>query len=270
MMSREVKRMIYGKLPIILLSAMASEADGSKECLIAHYILSHRSEAADMSIVALAERCHVSVSSISRFCRALGLSDFAELRALIRRADWHYEPASRAPSPEQRVADTLGLLHASLDRAASSVDMKAIDILCRKIDAYERVALFGLLKAGTAAQCLQADLLLQDKVTVCKLPLSQQMEYMERADERDLILIFSYSGIYFDYLSKRMPEGLHRAHVVFITGAQGVKSPCIDQLIRFDSDLSQASHPLQMQLMAALIAQEYAHLRRNREGVSRI
>ena len=73
--------MIYGKLPIILLSAMASEADGSKEYQIAYYILSNRREAASLSIVALAERCHVSVSSISRFCRSLGLADFAELRA---------------------------------------------------------------------------------------------------------------------------------------------------------------------------------------------
>lgn len=256
--------MIYGKLPIILLSAMASEADGSKEYQIAHYILSNRREAASLSIVALAERCHVSVSSISRFCRSLGLEDFAELRALIRQADWHYEPASRAPLPAQRVADTVSLLHESLDRTASSVDMNAIALLCRKIDAYERVALFGLLKAGTAAQCLQADLLLQDKVAVCKMPLSQQIEYMEHADEHDLILLFSYSGIYFDYLNQRMPKGLERAHVVFITGAREVKSPCINQLIRFDSDLSQASHPLQMQMIAALIAQEYAHFRRER------
>lgn len=250
--------MIYGKLPVILLAVMASQEDGTKEYAIAHTILSNPHQVTGLTIVELAERCHVSVSSISRFCRTLGLSDFAELRKLIGQADWHFTPASRAPSTEERKTDAIRLMHSSIDRAALSIDMRQISLLCRKIAAYERVALFGLLKAGTAAQCLQADLLLQGKMTVCKMPLAQQIEYMEQAGERDLILIFSYSGIYFDYLNQHMPKGLRKAHVVFIAGVRDAPSPCINQLISFDSDLTQASHPVQMQMIAALIAQEYA------------
>lgn len=257
-----VNLVIYGKLPIVLLSALASQADGTKECMIAEYILAHPSEAARMNIVELAERCHVSISSLSRFCREIGLQDFAELRKIMREADWHYEPVSKAPKAELRAGDVFAAMHSSLERLEKSVCMEEITVLCRKIAAYERVACFGLLKAGMAAQSLQADLLLQGKVTVCKASLAQQLEYMERADERDLILIFSYSGVYFDYLNQCIPQGLHRAHVVFITGAKGLAMPCVDQVIAFDSSLDQASHPFQMQAVAALIAQEYAWQKR--------
>lgn len=251
--------MIYGKLPIVLLSTLASQADGTKECNIAHYILSHPAEAAELSIVELAERCHVSVSSLSRFCREIGLSDFAELRGL------RFSRVSDAPDAASRAGELFAAMRGGLDRIEASVDMEQIAALCRKIDAYERVAIFGLLKAGMAAQSLQADLLLQGKVTACKLQLAQQLEYMERADERDLILIFSYSGIYFDYLNQCIPQGLRQAHVVFITGAGKMPGlPCVNQVIAFDSALDQVSHPFQMQAMAVLIAQEYAWQRRAR------
>lgn len=257
--------MIYGKLPIVLLSTLASQADGTKECNIAHYILSHPAEAADLSIVELAERCHVSVSSLSRFCREIGLNDYAELRELMQGTDSRFSRVSDAPEAKMRAGELFAAMRGSLDRIEASVDMDQIAALCRKIDAYERVAIFGLLKAGMAAQSLQADLLLQGKMTACKLLFAQQLEYLERADERDLILIFSYSGIYFDYLNHCIPQGLRRAHVVFITGAERMPElPCVNQMIAFDSALDQVSHPFQMQAIAALIAQEYAWQRRVR------
>lgn len=105
-------------------------------------------------------------------------------------------------------------------------------------------------------------MLLLGKKTVCKLAFAQQLQCLERATQRDLILIFSYSGIYFDYLHGRIPQGLRAAHVVFITGAREMKTPdCVDQLIAFDSALDQASHPFQLQAVARLIAQEYAFLK---------
>ncbi len=210
--------MIYGKLPIVLLSTLATQADGTTDCNIAHFILENPQRASRMTIVELARSCHASVSSVSRFCREIGLCDFAELRELIRHADWRFDAGVQSAQAQERLHSTLHVLHESLEALENSVDMEQIGVLCRKIDAYERVAVFGLLKAGTAAQCLQADLLLLGKVAVCKLPFAKQIEYMEQAAERDLILIFSYSGIYFDYLHRRIPRGLRRAHVVFITG----------------------------------------------------
>ena len=251
--------MIYGKLPIVLLSTLASQADDTTECRIASFILQNGQEAARMNIAQMAESCHVSVSSVSRFCRSIGLGDYAELRALISGWDRRFLPDSLDGNVHTRMQDTFRLISEGLDRLQASIDPAQIALLCRKIDAYDRVYLLGLLKAGTAAQALQADLTLLGKHTVCKVAFAQQLECLEQATQRDLILIFSYSGIYFDYLTGRMPQGLSRAHVVFITGAKEMQTGgCIDQVIAFDSALNQASHPFQMQALARIIAQEYA------------
>lgn len=251
--------MIYGKLPIVLLSTMASQADDTTECRIAGYLLSRAGSTHNLSIAQAAQDCHVSVSSVSRFCRSIGLSDFGELRELTQRAAWCFELDSRAEQPEQRACETFRAIEDGLARLERSIDCREIERLCRKMDLCEHIFLIGLLKAGTAAQCLQADLLLQGKKTVCKLPFAQQIACLEQAGERDMIVIFSYSGVYFDYLRGQIPPGLRRAYVAFITGAQEMQAQsCINQMITFDSSLNQASHPFQMQAISRLIAQEYA------------
>ena len=259
--------MIYGKLPIVLLSTLATQADGTMECNIAHFILENPQRAARMTIVEMAAQCHTSVSSLSRFCRDIGLCDFAELKALLHGAQRHFDLGERPDHAGERLHATMQAIRDGLDAFERSIDMEQIALLCRKIAAYERVAVFGLLKAGTAAQCLQADLLLLGKTVVCKLPFAQQIDYMERATQRDLIVIFSYSGIYFDYLHRRIPAGLHRAHVALITGAQGLRAEgCVDQVIAFGSSLDQASHPFQMQAAARVIAKEYGWQQAERGG----
>ncbi len=71
--------MLYGKIPVALLSAMASEKNHSTNSVIAAYMLTHREQLPHMKIQQLAAVCHVSVSSVSRFCREIGLQDFSEL-----------------------------------------------------------------------------------------------------------------------------------------------------------------------------------------------
>ena len=67
-------------LAIILLSLMNSESADSNNNRIAKYILEHIDELENVSISDLARKCYVSNSSISRFCRAIGLQDYNELR----------------------------------------------------------------------------------------------------------------------------------------------------------------------------------------------
>ena len=75
--------MIYSKLPVVFLSTIASERNGSTNCMIASYILDHLNEVQNMGIRDIAEKCHVAMSSISRFCKEIGLRDYAELKELL-------------------------------------------------------------------------------------------------------------------------------------------------------------------------------------------
>ena len=70
--------MIYDKLPIVFLSTLVSEKNGSTNSQIAAYILNHLEEVQNLGIKEIAKECNVAVSSISRFCKEVGLRDFAE------------------------------------------------------------------------------------------------------------------------------------------------------------------------------------------------
>lgn len=78
--------MIYGKLPVVFLSVLESERPDSTNRVIASYILDHLDEVKDIGIQEFASDCNVSISSISRFCRQIGLENFAELKMMLQEA----------------------------------------------------------------------------------------------------------------------------------------------------------------------------------------
>ena len=47
-----------------------------------------------MGIKDMAHQCHVAVSSISRFCKEIGLRDYAELRELLTGTELFFEESS--------------------------------------------------------------------------------------------------------------------------------------------------------------------------------
>ena len=75
--------MLYGKLPIVFLSTLASEKKDSTNSQIATYLLNHLDDIKDIGIQEMAKECSVAMSSISRFCKEIGLNDFNELRELL-------------------------------------------------------------------------------------------------------------------------------------------------------------------------------------------
>ena len=257
--------MFYSKLPIIFLSEIVSSKSDSTNGHIAAFILGHIHEIPELTIRDLAARSHVSAASISRFCRDIGLQDFNELKELAAATKLNFEIASYAETPPQRKDEYLDAVQDAIERVRRSLDMEKMRALCSDIRKYSRVAVFGVLKAEGVAINLQTDLIMQGKYVVTKLPFSEQMDYLENADENDLIIIFSYTGIYFDYglpKSFRKPKG-KRPKIYFITSdSNAASSKLYNEVIWFDSVQNQASHPYQLQVIGSLIAQRYAHLQR--------
>jgi len=75
--------MIYEKLPVVLLSELATEKSDSTNHVIADYVLTHQKEIKEMGIKELAAECHVGTGSVSRFVRDIGLKDFTELKNIL-------------------------------------------------------------------------------------------------------------------------------------------------------------------------------------------
>lgn len=138
----------------------------------------------------------------------------------------------------------------------------ALGRLAGEIKEAKRVAAFGLLKAETAAISLQSDLTMLGKNAVTKVAFREQMDYLSSAGLEDLVIIFSYTGIYFDY---GLPRDVLRqgSKVWLVTGCPdirerfGEKGLPVHRLLTFRSEQDFVSHPYQLQFAASLIAQRY-------------
>ena len=253
--------MIYDKLPIVFLSTLVSEKNGSTNSQIAAYILNHLEEVQNLGIKEIAKECNVAVSSISRFCKEVGLRDFAELKELLLSTDLSFEDHSHATSKQARLHDYSHKVRESIIMVEKSIDMDAVIDLCKDINEYQKVAIFGLLKAGAVAFNLQGDLLMLNKQVYTNISYSQQIQYIVAADEDDLIIIFSYTGAYFDYQELRALKKILTAPKIRMISSDEREYPeCIDRTILFKSLQDQNSHPYQLQFIAGLIAQEYSRL----------
>jgi DNA-binding MurR/RpiR family transcriptional regulator len=216
-----------------------------------------------ISISELARDCNVSNSSISRFCREIGLSDFTELKELLSTSYRTYELASMESHARSRMMSYADLSASAIRLVAQTLDLNKVHRLCQDIGRYPNVYLFGLMKAGGVAANLHSDLLMLGKVTNCKLPFEQQISCILEAGSQDLILIFSYTGTYFEYSSiySTLAFSTNKPRIYMITGNTAKKPDRIlYDVLSFSSPQTPLAHPCQLQAAAEIIAQEYAYL----------
>ena len=250
----------YGKLPVVLLSEIAASKEDTYRCRIAAYLLSRVKE--KVTAEEIARDCFVSKSAVSRFCREIGLEDFDELKEIVMEADRpfgfigdSYDTSSRADIVVQKAAE-------AMKQVAKTLDYPALDRLTSDMVKARRIACFGLLKAETAAINLQCDLAMLGFTAVTKVAYKDQMDFLIRSEAEDLILIFSYQGIFFDY---DLPPEIRKARgrIWVITGSPSVKEqllkkPMIHDVLTFESSLDFLSHPYQLLAVSGIIAQETA------------
>lgn len=251
--------MLYSKLPIVFLSAIASEKNGSTNSTIATYILTHLDEMKNIGITEFAKRCNVSMSSISRFCKEIGLIDFAELKAILEKSEFSWDIVSQEETFHRRVVNYSRKINDSIIQVANSISKKEIYQLVKDIRSFEKIAAFGLMKAETAALILQSDLLMNKKYIYTNLSHKEQMDYIETATNDTLIIIFTYTASYFDYSSKRnFLKNKNRPKIWMICGDKIDQPSYVFQQIVFESRQDYASHPYQLDFFASIIANEYS------------
>lgn len=261
----------YTKLPIVLLSELAAGKEDSNNCRIARYLLDRLDCLDNVSVEGLAEECFVSKATVSRFCRDIGLEDFGELRDLLRQTEKTFTLYGRGLPPREQGLDFCRRVNGSLDLVADTIDYEALGRLAEEIRQAERVAAFGLLKAETAAISLQSDLVMLGKNAVTKVAFREQMDYLTAAQPGDMVVIFSYTGTYFDY---GLPRDVlrHGAKVWLVTGCPDIrerfaaKGLPAHRLLTFRSEQDFVSHPYQLQMAASLIAQRYGSILNRNTG----
>ena len=249
--------MIYEKLPVVLLSTLAAEKNQTTNSQIAAYILSHREEIKAMGIQELAERCHVGTGSISRFCRDVGFRDYSELRRLLEGTSYRFETVQE--NGRASVDKWTDELVRALRKVQVSLDLGRVQALCDDLRKYEKISAYGMLKAESAAINLQADMLMLGRQVRTSVAYADQISQILEAGKDELIIIFSYTGSYFEYQDFRIREKhLALPKIWMICGSKKAKPWFVNDVIRFDSDQEQLSHPYQLEMAESIIAQMYA------------
>ena len=226
-------------------STLASEKKDSTNSQIATYLLNHLDDIKNIGIQEMAKECSVAMSSISRFCKEIGLNDFNELRELLISTKMNFEQYSSSSKAKNRLEEYSLKVKESITMVEKSIDMQQINALCKEIQKYQQVGIFGLLMLG--------------KQTYSHISYKQQLQYISSTNEDDLLIIFSYTGCYFDYPDIRtLKNKLKKPQIWLISSKKESYPDFIDHVITFDSKQDQNSHPYQLQFIARLIAQEYA------------
>lgn len=251
--------MIYDKLTVALLGALASERRESTNAHIARYLLSHQDELGDLSVKGLAQACNVGTGTVSRFCREVGFADFDEMRQGIEASARRFEEVGVGETQEVRGIELCATVSSALGQAAGSIDWEALDRLVDDLLGYEHISVFGMLKAQAAAVDLQVDLLMQGIYAETCVSHAEQLERIAKAGRDELIVVFSYTGSYFD--ARDLTEAMRRVNrpkIWVVCGRRHKLPPFVADRLLFTSTGTQAAHPYQLELVAGLVAQELA------------
>ena len=147
-----------------LLGRLRTEQPGLPEALqrVAALILEDPVEAAQLSIVDLAERAGTSTATVTRFSRVLGFRGYASLRVAIAtetgraaqaRWDTDIDREIQPSDPLDRVLDVIAAADTrAIQETASGLSMNAIERIASAIASAGRVELFGLGSSGTAGR----------------------------------------------------------------------------------------------------------------------
>lgn len=249
--------MIYDKLTVALLGALSSERQDSTNAHIARYLLAHQDELGELSVKGLARACCVGVGSVSRFCREVGFTSFEELRQGVCTSSRSYEPVKQGDDGAS--GNLAAWVGKAVAQAGESVDRQAIGRLVDDLMRYDRVSAYGMLKAQAAAVDLQVDLLMQGKLIDTCVSHAEQLHRIAEASSGELIVVFSYTGSYFD--ARDMDEAMRRIDrpkIWVVCGKRHTMPSFVADRVLFSSSGSQLGHPYQLELVAGLIAQEYA------------
>lgn len=252
-------------LIIILLAVINSEINDSNNYKIAKYIIENIDTLENCSITELAKKCYVSNSSISRFCRDIGLRDYNDLKnqvakyqvALVNAHDkFKYKNVDNNSCEGyiDCVIDNLYLLK-------KSINEKVINEVVKDIYDYKYVAAFGYLQSENVALNLQYDLQTNRKIIYTCMQYANQIEYIKHAGKDHFIIIFSDSGTYFKRSFSRVQpfkNTNNKPKICLVTSNKKIVLPYVDVYVRYESENDYASHPYSLLTIASIICSKYS------------
>ncbi len=247
------------KLKILLLSVLSSTSEDETNCKIANTILEKIDEVRDLNIIELAKICYVSNSSISRFCREIGLRDFNELKELMEISTNQFHYITSSGDICENTMLYIDSVQENIQLIKDNLDLNAIKRIVDDLFKYNKIAAFGLLNAETVALGLQNDLLILNKKITTKISFQQQNDYIKKTNSEDLIIIFSSAGMYFTTnFHKTKFNKNDKPKIILITSNEQMKADDLfDEVLLYPKIKNAVSSSIQLHLIKGIIVQNY-------------
>lgn len=231
---------------------------------IARAIRDNPSIVLEKSISQIAETCGTSVASVVRFCRAVGVSGYAELRMSLA-TELGKEAAqfgsgltlgaeiARTDTLEEMVAKVASLEMLAVEETVSSLDFRALERVVAALDKAQRILLFGVGASHFVARDLHHKLF---RIGRNAFLLSDAHEAWTSAllSPKDTVAIgFSHSGTTPDTVQFLDLARQNGAMTVAVTGAP-------ESALARQADERLIAHARESALRAGAMVSRIAHL----------
>lgn len=241
---------------------------------VADYVLGNHDQVQFMSITQLADECGTAEATVSRFCRSLKLKGFNAFKIEIAKysAAAAQQPRDQDPGTIQGRCAKAGQL--SADAIRQTVELAEPEKLLRAVEFFEDAPRILCMGSGGSMIVAQECCHLFSTVTGKFFPVTDahsQLSAVATMDQRDVIVLFSYSGATTSGLQVLQLARERRVRTVLVTRFH--KSPAAKLAtvtLRCGSNegpFQAGSIPAKVAqlLVMDLLYQEYCH--RNREAV---
>ncbi len=185
----------------------------------------------EQTISQIAETCDTSVASVVRFCRAVGVSGYAELRMSLA-TELGKEAAkfgtdltlgaeiARTDSIEEMAAKVASLEMLAIEETVSSLDFKALERVVAALEKAQRILLFGIGASHFVAQDLHHKLFRVGRNAFLMTDAHEAWSAALLSPKNTVAIAFSHSGTTADTVQFLKLARKHGALGVAITGAR--------------------------------------------------
>jgi DNA-binding MurR/RpiR family transcriptional regulator len=158
------------------------------------------------SISQIADACGTSVASVVRFCRAVGVSGYAELRMSLATelgkeaaqfgADFTLgAEIARTDTLEEMAAKVASLEMLAIEETVSSLDFKALERVVAALDKAQRILLFGIGASHFVAQDLHHKLFRVGRNVFLMMDAHEAWTAALLSPKQTVAIGFSHSGV---------------------------------------------------------------------------
>lgn len=179
-----------------------SPSHSEVDVVIARYLLTHLYQE-NLSINDIADGCHISKASVTRFAQGLGYDGFNELKksyslTFIEQDEMKIDlmATEKMESTTQSLRESFDAVITDLDHFNQSIDFQSFDELCDLIHGAENIHIYATLIPGTLAEILQHMLLTAGKFVEYYPQLPNQLEASKKLGDGNLALFISLEGSY--------------------------------------------------------------------------